>query len=37
MDELQKLAQEALDATVDQMLDKPAFRAAVEHRATPTS
>jgi uncharacterized lipoprotein YajG len=37
MDELQKLAQEALDATVDQMLDKPAFRAAVEHRAAPTS
>ena len=32
MDELQKLAQEALDATVDQMLDKSAFRAAVEHR-----
>jgi hypothetical protein len=32
MDELQKLAQEALDATVDQLLDKAAFRAAIEHR-----
>ncbi|HWE74602.1 MAG TPA: hypothetical protein VG328_15680 [Stellaceae bacterium] len=29
MDELQKLAQEALDVTVDQMLDKPAFRTAI--------
>lgn len=37
MDELQKLAQEALDVTVDQMLDKPAFRAALEHRAPPVS
>lgn len=37
MDELQKLAQDALDATVDQMLDKPAFRSAIEHRAAPTS
>ena len=34
MDELQKLAQEALDATVDQMLDKSAFRAAIEHRTS---
>jgi uncharacterized lipoprotein YajG len=33
MDELQKLAQEALDVTVDQLLDKPAFRAAIEHRS----
>ena len=32
MDELQKLAQEALDVTVDQMLDKPGFRAAIEKR-----
>jgi uncharacterized lipoprotein YajG len=37
MDELQKLAQAVLDATVDQMLDRPAFRAAIEHRAAPTS
>jgi len=37
MDELQKLAQIVLDATVDQMLDRPAFRAAIEHRAAPTS
>jgi uncharacterized lipoprotein YajG len=32
MDELQKLAQTVLDATVDEMLDKPAFRAAIAHR-----
>ena len=34
MDELQKLAQEALDVTVDQLLDKPGFRAAIEHRSS---
>lgn len=33
MDELQKLAQEALDVTVNQMLDKPAFRAALTKTA----
>jgi hypothetical protein len=32
MDELQKLAQTVLDVTVDEMLDKPAFRAAIAHR-----
>jgi hypothetical protein len=37
MDELQKLAQEALDATVDQLLDRPAFRAAVAPHGAPTS
>lgn len=37
MDELQNLAQTVLDATVDQMLDRPAFHAAIEHRAAPTS
>ena len=35
MDELQRLAQEALDATVDQLLDKPAFRAAIARGAAP--
>lgn len=37
MDELQKLAQTVLDATVDKMLDKPAFRDAIAGRSTPTS
>jgi uncharacterized lipoprotein YajG len=35
MDELQKLAQMVLDATVDHMLDSPGFRAAIERRAVP--
>lgn len=33
MNGLQKLAQEALDVTVNQMLDKPAFRAAIARPA----
>src|SRR5262249_18624345 len=36
MDELQALAQQALDVTVDQMLDKPAFRDAIAPRAVST-
>jgi hypothetical protein len=36
MDELQKLAQMVLDATVDRLLDSPGFRASIERRAPPS-
>jgi hypothetical protein len=36
IDELQKLAQMVLDATVDRLLDSPGFRTAIERRALPS-
>ena len=37
IEDLQKLAQTVLDATVNRMLDKPEFRAAIAPRPAPTS
>jgi uncharacterized lipoprotein YajG len=37
IEDLQKLAQTVLDATVNRMLDKPEFRAAIARRRAPTS
>jgi uncharacterized lipoprotein YajG len=37
IEDLQKLAQTVLDATVNRMLDKPEFRAALARRRAPTS
>jgi hypothetical protein len=37
IEDLQKLAQTVLDATIDRMLDKPEFRAAIARRRAPTN